>query len=307
MTDRRRINGPANGTQPAVFENKSEVLRRPQRLRQHNELRRIFLQTGLVPAAAGSAYLELESPKTTRSFVPTSSTIKLSCTIQGPKPLPRNANFSPNLQVTSSVKFMPFASRQRRGYIRDNVERDLGSHLENALSGVILTDKYPKSALEIAVIVLEGEEDCLWNEEQGQETGLGGIGLMNVLSASINVAVAALIDAKIECLDILSAGVAARDTSGILLDPCPSEHEELTAACVLGFLSNKDELVEVWSKTTAAHGSQKDLAELIDSAVKAARGAQKILVEVTKESLESKSLAEYATTAKNTNNIARKT
>ena len=34
---------------------------------------------------------------------------------------------------------------------------------------MIIADKYPKSALDIAVMVLEGEEDCLWNEEQGFE------------------------------------------------------------------------------------------------------------------------------------------
>lgn len=292
MADRRRVNGPASGTRPAVFENKSQVLAKPQRLRKPNELRRIFLQTGLVPAAAGSAYLELEAGHANRSFIPTSSTIKLSCTIQGPKPLPRNANFSPNLQVTSSVKFMPFATRQRRGYIRDNIERDLGSHLENALGGVILKDKYPKSALEIAVIVLEGEEDCLWNEETGQEKGINGIGLMNVLSASINVAVAALMDAQIECLDVLSAGVVARERDCMLLDPCPSEHEELTTACVVGYLPNKDELVEIWTRTIAVYGSHENVSELTDSAIKAARGAHKILVEVIKESLDSKAALE---------------
>lgn len=246
------------------------------------------LQTGLVPAASGSAYLELEVPYTSRSLTPTTSTIKVSCAVQGPKPLPRNSNFSPNLQVTASIKFAPFATRQRRGYLRDGTERDLGSHLENALNGVIIPDRWPKSALDIAVIVMEGEEDCLWNEEEGLERGINGVGLMNVLAASINVAMAALMDAKIDCLDMLTSGVAARAIGGSdeLLDPCPSEHEELTSACVVGYLPTRDELVEVWTKNTSGGGDQITTEKLVDAAVKAARGSHKILTEVITESLQ---------------------
>lgn len=241
-----------------------------------------------MPAASGSAYLELEVPHTSRSLTPTTSTIKVSCAVQGPKPLPRNSNFSPNLQVTASIKFAPFATRQRRGYLRDGTERDLGGHLENALNGVIIPDRWPKSALDIAVIVMEGEEDCLWNEEEGLERGINGVGLMNVLAASVNVAMAALMDAKIDCLDMLTSGVAARATGGSdeLLDPCPSEHEELTSACVVGYLPNRDELVEIWTKNTSGGGDQMTTEKLVDAAVKAARGSHKILTEVITESLQ---------------------
>ena len=246
------------------------------------------MQTGLVSSAAGSAYLELEAPASSKSFLPTISTIKLSCAVQGPKPLPRNASFSPNLQLTASIKFAPFATRQRRGYLRDSIEKDLGSHLENALRGVIIPERWPKSAIDVAVIVLEGEEDCLWSEEQQQEKGITGVGLMNVLAASINVAVAALTNAKIDCLDLLASGVAATATGSDteLLDPCPSEHEELTSACVVGYLPSRDELVEVWSKTTSQTGSSEAVESLIDAAIKSARGAHRILNEVVKESLE---------------------
>lgn len=173
--------------------------------------------------------------------------------------------------------------------MRDGTERDLGSHLENALKGVIIPDRWPKSALDIAVIVMEGEEDCLWNEEEGLERGINGVGLMNVLAASINVAMAALMDAKIDCLDVLTSGVAARSvgSSDELLDPCPSEHEELTSACVVGYLPARDELVEIWTKNTSGGGNQTATEKLVDAAVKAARGSHKILTEVITESLQS--------------------
>lgn len=135
---------------------------------------------------------------------------------------------------------------------------------------------------------MEGEEDCLGNEEEGLERGINGVGLMNVLAASINVAMAALMDAKIDCLDVLTSGVAARSTSisDELLDPCPSEHEELTSACVVGYLPARDELVEIWTKNTSGGGDQTATEKLVDAAVKAARGSHKILTEVMTESLQ---------------------
>lgn len=250
------------------------------------------LQTGLIPHASGSAYLELEPSATAhnRSFIPTTSTIKLSCAVQGPKPLPRNAHFSPNLQVNASVKLAPFATRQRRGYLRDNIERDLGAHLENALNGVLILDRWPKSSLDVAVTVLEGEEDCLWNEERGQEKGISGVGLMNVLAASINVAVAALVDANIDCLDVLVGGVAAKvtETTSEILDPCPSEHEEIHAATVVGYLPNRDEVVEMWNKSSSSSSDEvyQAFENLTDAAVKAAKGIHKVLAEVMLENVQ---------------------
>lgn len=137
-------------------------------------------------------------------------------------------------------------------------------------------------------MVLEGEEDCLWNEEEGQERGVNGVGLMNVLAASINVAMAALVDARIDCLDLLTGGVAARATGDPdeLLDPCPSEHEELTSACVVGYLPARDELVEIWTRNTSGGGNEAAMEKLVDAAIKASRGSHKILTEVITETLQ---------------------
>lgn len=205
----------------------------------------------------------------------------------------RTSSFSPNLQLTASVKFAPFATRLRRGYIRDASERDLGTHLETALKGVIIPDRWPKSAIEVVVTVLEGEEDNpLAHAQDGH--GVESVGIMNVLAGCITVASAALIDAKIDCLDLLAGGVAAvvsnqPSTSARILDPCPSEHESLLSACVVGYLPSRDELTEIWVKgdlaVISADGSV-GFEELVDAAVVAARGAQLVLREAVKESCE---------------------
>jgi exosome complex component MTR3 len=214
----------------------------------------------------------------------------LSCAVHGPKPLTRNANFSPNLQLSAAVKYAPFATRLRRGYIRDSTERDLGIHLENALKGLIIPDRWPKSSIEVSVLVLEGED----NEDliSGQPLGsvAGQIGLMNILAGCITVATAALLDAKIDCLDVMAGGVAAvvsaNGAEQKILDPSPAEHDDIRSGCVAGYLSNRDEVTEVWSTGAITEqgndGTQFD--DIIDSAVSAAKAAAAILTEVVVES-----------------------
>jgi exosome complex component MTR3 len=250
------------------------------------------LQTGVVSSASGSGYYELETPKPQQtSLIPSTSTIKLSCAVHGPKPLPRNASFSPNLQLTASVKYAPFATRVRRGYIRDPVEKDLGIHLENALKSVIIPDRWPKSALDVAVTVLEGEDNEQIIPGQPLSSVTAQVGLMNILAGCITVATAALIDAKIDCLDIMAGGVAASMSSAggditRILDPAPFEHEELKAACVVGYLPGRDEITEIWTTgETSEKGAQHvaGIDDLIDSSVSAAKAVHNILKEVVIE------------------------
>ncbi|KAI5290612.1 3'-5'-exoribonuclease [Ascosphaera aggregata] len=302
--DRRRINGPPGGTKPPVFvasllEGDSTTehvqLLRPQRTRKDNELRKIF---------------------------------------HGPRPPPRSSPFSPNLLLNTYLKFSPFATRKRRGYLRDLAERDLSVHLETALRGVIIADRWPKSVLDISVIVLEGEEDGWWGDNAitstsrsgaavgaasgtGTETGMSaagggqGWGLMTVLANAITVAGAAIIDAGVDCLGLISGGVASvvsvpttsavsgtttpaqsqkQDNDGqsvalssssqsplttlkILLDPAPTDHPTNTilATAVVGYMPSSDELTEVWVKGNIPAVQGFDHEALIDAAVECAK------------------------------------
>ncbi|PGG96148.1 hypothetical protein AJ79_09714 [Helicocarpus griseus UAMH5409] len=327
MADRRRINGPPGGTRPPVFASsllssdgqRSVALERPVRTRKPDELRKIFLKTGLIPSASGSAYLEFQPsailPRSkSKTLIPPSSSLKLTCSVHGPKPLPRSAPFSPNLLLSTHVKFAPFASRRRRGYIRDVSERDLGVHLETALRGVIIAERWPKSGLDITVTILEGEDDRWWGDvlSSGPLGGIDGWDLMNVLAGCITVASAAIADARIDCMDLITGGVAAfventnteesqkteEASSGkgrghsLVLDPDPSEHEGIVSACVVGYLPSRDEITELWLKGDTSISSSKSQnayvghEALIDGAVDAARGAQAVLMEAVKESAE---------------------
>ncbi|KLJ13801.1 hypothetical protein EMPG_11301 [Blastomyces silverae] len=327
MADKRRINGPPGGTRPPVFASsllssdgqRSVALERPIRTRKPDELRKIFLKTGLIPSASGSAYLEFQPsaivPRSkSKTLIPPSSSLKLTCSVHGPKPLPRSAPFSPNLLLSTHVKFAPFASRRRRGYVRDVNERDLGVHLETALRGVIIGERWPKSGLDITVTVLEGEDDRWWGDvlSSGPLGGIDGWGLMNVLAGCITVASAAIADARIDCMDLITGGIAAfvenpdvdtsektntsskkgRRQQSLVLDPDPSEHQGIVSACVVGYMPSRDEITELWLKgdtsniSAGSRSASTSHEALIDAAVDAARGAQAVLAEAVRESAE---------------------
>ncbi|KAL4911954.1 3' exoribonuclease family, domain 1-domain-containing protein [Aspergillus aurantiobrunneus] len=309
MTDRRRINGPPGGTRPPVFassiKSTATAAERPQRQRRPNELRKIFLKTGLIPSASGSSYLEFEpsaslsAARASPNFlIPPSSSLKLACTVHGPKPLPRSATFSPNLVLTTHVKYAPFAARKRKGHIRDASERDLGVHLETALRGVIVAERWPKSGLDITITILEAEDDRWWADAPDSHDAAWG--MMNVLAGCITAASAAISDARIDCLDLVAGGVAAvvadesadGNTSApkLMLDTDPAEHRSILSACVVAYMPARDEITELWLKgdnSKVAVGTlDQSLSHetLIDGAMDAARGAHSVLAEAARES-----------------------
>ncbi|KAK0253239.1 3'-5'-exoribonuclease [Friedmanniomyces endolithicus] len=295
QSDRRRLNPPSGGTAPPVFATVPDAKpQRPTRTRKPDEHRKLFLRTGIVPSASGSAYYEIppQQQQQTGLLVPQRSSLKITCTVHGPRPLPRNAAFSPNLLLSAHVKFAPFATHNRRGYVRDASERDLGAHLETALRGVVIGERFPKSGCEVVLTILEGEEDG-WGAG-GTEVKGGGWGIMTVLAGCITAASAALVDAGIDCVDLISGGVAAVKYAGrhggqedgvVVLDPAPSEHDgEIMAACVVGYLQSRDEVTEMWMKGDA--GTQ--VQTLIDEAVKAASLVRAVLAEAVKDGVQAK-------------------
>jgi exosome complex component MTR3 len=172
--------------------------------------------------------------------------------------------------------------------------------LETALRGVIIADRWPKSGVEVIITILEGEEDQWWGDDRGRGAiAAGEWGMMSVLSGCITVASAAIADAGIDCVDVVSGGVAAvvrsdteQGSTTLVLDPVPSEHQEILAASVVAYLPSRDEITDLWVKGDIGHdrhtsegASYEDLA---DNAVQAALGSHRVLVAALKETAEMK-------------------
>ncbi|EFX04203.1 3 exoribonuclease family protein [Grosmannia clavigera kw1407] len=316
MTDRRRINGPVGATAPPVFargdqrKGKVSVRTRPNDIirkicecrrqrgregRDEDEDRlltaRTDLQTGVTPSASGSAYLELSS-----GAVAGTSGLKLSCTVHGPRALPRSMPFSPHLILSTHVKYAPFATKERRGYLRDTSERDLAVHLETSLRGAILGERWPKSGVDIVVSVIEADQDRSAPEQDPAEELWG---MMNVLSGCVTVASAALADAGIDCVDTVAGGVAAlvEETAAeqasptaehvLVADPVPAEHGRILAACCVAYLPNRDEVTNLWLKGDMPPSVDGALQlQMIDQALHAARQADQVIVAALQETAE---------------------
>ncbi|KAI5457214.1 3' exoribonuclease family, domain 1-domain-containing protein [Mariannaea sp. PMI_226] len=272
MADRRRVNGPSGVTVPPIFEGDDQILL--GRSRPVNGIRAQYLKTGVTPSASGSAYLEVEPQDGVAS-----KGMKLTCTVHGPRSLPRSAPFSPHMVLTTHVKFAPFATRHRRGYLRDSSERDLSTHLETALRGTLIADRWPKSGVDVIVTIIEGDQARQVAAEQGMEEW----DMMNVLSGCITVAAAALADAGIDCVDTVVGGVAAL-VSGkdgkepvMVLDPVPSEHKDIIAACCVAYLPSRDEITNLWLKGSLPSSDINLHRGLVARAIHASKGTSQAM------------------------------
>ncbi|KAM7186887.1 3' exoribonuclease family, domain 1 domain containing protein [Rhypophila sp. PSN 637] len=286
MADRRRINGPAGATLPPVYLNEDAQPSEDSKLsrtRAANAIRKLYLKTGVTPSASGSAYLEIEAPGGGAV-----SGLKLSCTVHGPRSLPRSTPFSPHIILSTHVKYAPFATKQRRGYLRDPMERDLGTHLEAALRGAIIADRWPKSGVDVIISIIEGDQDRQTSKSQE----LGSWDMMNALAGCITVASAALADAGIDCVDTIAGGVAAlvkdagdNNSPRIVIDPIPLEHEKILSACCVAYLPTRDEVTNLWFKGDLPASDMELYTQLVETGIQAAKSANLVLVECLHETM----------------------
>lgn len=170
------------------------------------------------------------------------------------------------------------------------------------MRGVIIGERWPKSGAEVVITIVEGDEDAWWGDLSGGGSGNGdggGWGLLNVLAGCITVASAAITDAGIDCVDMVSGGVAAivrnLDASSPekevrILDPCPAEHQDIVAACAVGYLAGRDEITELWLKGDV--GADPDA--LIEGATHAALGSLSVMKEVLLEAVQAKFKDQFA-------------
>ncbi|WYZ46458.1 hypothetical protein EsH8_IX_000683 [Colletotrichum jinshuiense] len=285
MADRRRINGPPGATLPPVYETTIPVS--IPRARPANGVRGLFLKTGVTPTASGSAYMEIEQPQGQANSDSKVNGMKLICTVHGPRSLPRSAPFSPYLVLSTHVKYAPFATRQRRGYLRDSSERDLSVHLDTALRGVIIADRWPKSGVDVIVTIIEGDQE----REASHVQGNAEWDMMNVLSGCITVAAAALADAGIDCVDMVTGGVAAlvatddKNTVAtlVVLDPVSSEHDRILAACCVAYLPSRAEITNLWVKGQLSPTDPLLHTKLVGRAIQASKGNYRAVLERLQE------------------------
>lgn len=160
-------------------------------------------------------------------------------------------------------------------------------HLETALRGALIADRWPKSGVDVVVTIIEGEDARQMSVNSGTEEW----DTMNVLSSCITVAAAAIADAGIDCVDTVAGGVSALVAGGedgnpnVVLDPVPTEHEEILAACCVAYLPSRDEITNLWLKGEVATTDSNLYRKLVAEAIHASKGTGQAISDSLQESL----------------------
>ncbi|EPQ31279.1 uncharacterized protein PFL1_01464 [Pseudozyma flocculosa PF-1] len=181
--DRRRVNGPqsrpllpaldasastsasTSRPGPSASSTSSSTTTRPDG-RTPLQHRPIFLQTGLVPSASGSAYIE-------------TGNLKLACSVFGPRQV-KGRQYAGKAELNVEVKFAPFSNRRRRRPGKTTESATLSALVSQALLPSLRLDLLPKASLDIHILVLESdgpEESCVSAGTIAASTALASAGI----------------------------------------------------------------------------------------------------------------------------------
>lgn len=196
--DNKRVFAPEKVLSPALLkkDKKKPVLVNENGLRHDgrkpDEIRPAVLHFGVVPQAKGSAYYDIGNTK-------------IICSVYGPREVTRRKDFQINGQLYCEFKYAPYSCQIRQPYIPSAEEKDISRTIEEALESVVLLHKFPKSRVDIFIMVLENR---------------GG-----VLGAALTCAGAALNHAGIEMYDLVVGCSLRQFGDHTLVDPDIVEEE----------------------------------------------------------------------------------
>lgn len=194
--DTKRICGPETSFSPLAFIKSTKIVElvNDQQLRRDNrtvdKIRPIFLKTGIVSQAQGSAYIEQNGTK-------------VICSVYGPRAVIKREEFSMKGQLTCEFKSAPFSCVYRRSHQQDSEGKDYSVQLLEALEPAVLLHKFPKAQVNIYITLLQNDGSAL--------------------AAAITCASVAIADAGIEMYDLVTGSSARLYGDLVLMDPCSSE------------------------------------------------------------------------------------
>mmetsp|Transcript_38589 Transcript_38589/g.49234 ORF Transcript_38589/g.49234 Transcript_38589/m.49234 type:complete len:266 (-) Transcript_38589:138-935(-) len=191
--------------------------------RSRNQLRRIFMDIGILSQSSGSAYVEFDRTK-------------VICSINGPHVISGSeTTFSEEGQLRCDFRYAPFARRERREPERRMAEDEveMSQLLRQALAGSIQMHKLPKSVIDVYCVVLQ---------DDGGELG-----------AAITAGSLALANAGIELYDLVAAcsvGCPPQGSKRLLLDPtlCERQAQQGFGVMTVAILPANQEVTQWWQE-----------------------------------------------------------
>ncbi|KAJ1658473.1 3'-5'-exoribonuclease [Dispira simplex] len=221
--DRRRITGPELSVPPLMQqtsenESPSSLLDnqgKRQDGRPTDTIRPLYIKTGLISQANGSAYSE-------------QANTRITCAVYGPRQN-KKAQFNEVARVECDFKLATFACTNRRSFQKDAQEKELSHLVAQAITPAVRLNLYPKSTIDVYITVVQSD------------------GWWSTLAGAITCASAALVDAGIDMVDLVTATSAVVADGRILADPTCSEenHPTVQGTVLVAGLSSLREVTHV--------------------------------------------------------------
>jgi exosome complex component RRP41 len=154
--------------------------------RAFDELRTLKIESGVLPNADGSAYIEMGRNK-------------ILCGVFGPREMHPKHNAKPNEAVLRCRYHMaPFSVDPRRSPAPSRRDQEISMVMRSALEPAVFLERYPRASIDVYLEVLEAD---------------GG-----TRCACINAAAVALVDAGIPMRDLVAACAVGKIEDKLIVD-----------------------------------------------------------------------------------------
>lgn len=217
--------------------------------REANELRPIKIETGILPNADGSAYIEMGRNK-------------VLVGVFGPREMhPKRLSKPDRATLRCRYHMSPFSVSPRRSPAPSRRDTEIGMVMGWALEPAVFLDRYPRAVIDVFAEILEAD---------------GG-----TRTACINAATVALVDAGIPMRDLVASCAAGKVDNHLVLDLGDKEDKEGEADVPVAYMPKLEKITLLQMDGILPKGEFKDCVDL------AVEGCKQIY-EIQREALKVK-------------------
>lgn len=217
--------------------------------RKPDELRPIHIESGVIPNADGSAYIEMGRNK-------------IIAGVYGPREMHPKRFSKPNMGILRCRYHMaPFSVDPRRSPAPSRRDQEISMVITDAIEPALFLERYPRSVIDVFVEIIEAD---------------GG-----TRCASINAAAVALADAGIPMKDLVSSCASGKYEGNLILDLGDYEDKEGESDVPVAYLPKNDQVTLLQMEGIMTQDETKKCIEL------AIEGCKQIY-EIQKKALKKK-------------------
>lgn len=217
--------------------------------RKADEIRPVTIETGVVPNADGSAYIEMGRNK-------------IIAGVYGPREMHPKRLSKPHKGVLRVRYHMaPFSVDPRRSPAPSRRDKEISEVMIDAIEPALFLERYPRSVIDVYIEIIQAD---------------GG-----TRCAAVNAAAVALVDAGIPMKDLVAACAAGKVGGKVVLDLGDHEDKEGAADVPIAYMPKLDEVTLLQMDGIL---STKETIKAIEMAVEGC----KVVYEVQREALKKK-------------------